>query len=112
VRRAALAASLSVEGAEITIPDGGSITIAFEGGRATGTGGCNRFTGTYEQDGESLSLGRVASTRMACPEEVMGAETAYFSVLESVSSWSTARDELVLYDYSGEELLRYEAARG
>ncbi len=90
-------------------PHDGAITLAFEGGRASGSGGCNRFTGSYEEDGESVSFGQLASTRMACLDEVMSAETAYFAALESVSSWSATEGELVLSDSSGQELLRYEA---
>jgi len=98
-----------VEGMDLTIPDDVEMTIAFEAGRASGSGGCNRFTGSYEQDGESISLGRLASTRMACEEEVMSAEQAYHSALESVSSWSATGGVLVLTDSSGQALLRYEA---
>jgi len=99
-----------VEGMDITIPDDVAMTIAFEAGRASGSGGCNRFTGSYEQDGESIFLGRVASTRMACDEEVMSAERAYLSALASVSSWSATGGVLVLSDSSDQALLRYEAS--
>ncbi len=98
-----------VEGTEITIPDDVDMTIAFEAGKASGSGGCNRFTGSYEQNGESISLGRLASTRMACAEEVMTAERAYHSALEAVTSWSATGGVLVLSDSSGPALLRYEA---
>jgi heat shock protein HslJ len=99
-----------VEGMDVTIPDDVAMTIAFEAGRASGSGGCNRFTGSYEQDGDSISLDRVASTRMACDEEVMSAERAYLSALESVSSWSATGGVLVLSDSSDQALLRYEAS--
>jgi heat shock protein HslJ len=66
-----------VEGEGITIPGAVMPTIAFEAGRVSGSGGCNRFTGSYEEEGETLSLGMLASTRMACAEDVMRAETAY-----------------------------------
>jgi heat shock protein HslJ len=98
-----------VEGANIPNPDSVTMTIQFEAGRASGSGGCNRFTSPYEQEGESISLGRLAATRMACPDEVMSAESAYFSALETVSSWSTTGGVLVLADRSGQALLRYEA---
>jgi heat shock protein HslJ len=31
-------------------------------GRITGSGGCNRISGTYTLDGSSLEIGRVVST--------------------------------------------------
>ena len=99
-----------LEGEGITIPNDVTPTIAFESGRASGSGGCNRFTGTYDEEGAKLSLGMLVSTRMACAEDVMSAEAAYLSALESVSSWSATGGELVLSDSSGRRLLRYEAA--
>jgi heat shock protein HslJ len=65
--------------------------------------------GPYDQAGEQISLGRLASTRMACAEEIMSAERAYFSALESVSSWSATGGVLVLSGGSSQALLRYEA---
>jgi heat shock protein HslJ len=100
-----------VEGAGIATPDSVSLTIAFEAGRVSGSGGCNRFTGSYREEGTSISLGTLASTRMACAEEIMRAESAYFSALESASSWSATSDELVLADVSGRALLRYVRQR-
>jgi heat shock protein HslJ len=52
------------------------MTIAFAGGTASGSSGCNRFTGIYEEEGHSVSFGRLAATRMACADEVMTAERA------------------------------------
>jgi heat shock protein HslJ len=98
-----------VEGTDLTIPDDTEMTIAFEAGRTSGSGGCNRFMGSYDQAGDQISLGGLASTRMACAEEVMSAERAYHSALESVTSWSATGGVLVLSDSSGEALLRYEA---
>ena len=37
-------------------------------GKLSGTDGCNRLTGSWEQDGESVSFGAVASTMMACQD--------------------------------------------
>ena len=99
-----------VEGEGITMPKDVTPTIAFESGTVSGSGGCNRFTGTYDEDGAKLSLGMLATTRMACAEDVMSAEAAYLSALESVSSWSAAGGELMLSDSSGQRLLRYETA--
>jgi len=37
-----------------------------EDGTATGTDGCNRMVGTWEQDGTQVAFGEWATTRMAC----------------------------------------------
>jgi heat shock protein HslJ len=40
-------------------------TLAFAEGRASGSGGCNRFSGAYEENGTSISLGPLMVTRRA-----------------------------------------------
>ena len=42
--------------------------------RVAGTDGCTRFSGPYTHDGERLTFGDAAMTRMACPgtEEISG----------------------------------------
>jgi heat shock protein HslJ len=96
------------EGQGISISDDVTMTIVFEAGRVSGSGGCNRFTAAYEEDGGSISFGPVAMTRMACVDEVMAAERAYLGSLEAVSSWSATDDALTFSNQAGDELLRYE----
>lgn len=78
------------------------VTATFEaGGRLGGSGGCNSYGGTWTLDGQTLTLGEVASTLMACADNVaMQQETAYFTALRSVSTIQLAGDELTL-DYDG-----------
>lgn len=40
--------------------------VLEEGGALSGTDGCNRLTGGWEQQGDTISFGEVASTAMAC----------------------------------------------
>ncbi|MFC1879063.1 META domain-containing protein, partial [Chloroflexota bacterium] len=47
---------------------GTSITVEFDDGRISGTGGCNSFSGDYELDGDMIIFGEIAMTLMACPE--------------------------------------------
>jgi heat shock protein HslJ len=69
----------------------------------------DRFSGTYEEDGTSISLGPLMTMRMACEDEVMKAEQAYLTALATVGSWSASDEELVLFNAAGGEILRYEA---
>ena len=41
--------------------------IRFEADKVTGFDGCNNFFGNYTMEGNKLSFGPLASTRMACP---------------------------------------------
>ena len=67
-------------------------------GRVSGYGGCNQFSGEYRQNGASLRIGPLLSTRRACLEPALNTqETAYFQALESTTRYSIEGGQLVLY---------------
>ncbi|MDX1382101.1 MAG: META domain-containing protein [Thermoanaerobaculia bacterium] len=75
------------------------VTLAFgDDGRASGSGGCNRYTAGYEADGGgSLSFSPAAATMMACPvAAVADQEAAFFAALDGVETWAVDGDELRL----------------
>ena len=43
------------------------LIFAGDEARLSGSGGCNRVMGSFELDGDTLRLGRLAGTMMACP---------------------------------------------
>jgi uncharacterized lipoprotein YbaY/heat shock protein HslJ len=76
--------------------------------RAAGFSGCNQFSGEYKLNADQLTLGRIASTMMACTEG-MDIEDAFLEALQSVSRWKASGQQLELYDAAGTPLLRFEA---
>ena len=99
----ALASGVDVPG------DADPPTLLLEEGNASGFGGCNTFTGGYELDGDSISIGPLAGTLMACELQKMAVEGAYMPALEAADAWSIDGDELVLS--SGcEETLRFSSS--
>jgi heat shock protein HslJ len=84
-----------------------TLTLSQDG-QASGFAGCNTFSGGYEVSGDTITLGPLASTQMACPDSQMAAETSYFKALEAVDTWSIQDSQLVLSD-GDEERLRYSA---
>ncbi|VWX59814.1 Heat shock protein HslJ [Burkholderiales bacterium 8X] len=79
--------------------------ISFDGnsGRVSGTGGCNRVSGTYQRMGSSLKLGQLGATRMACANPAVNInETQFFAALQQTASYRLQnRSRLVLLDGSG-----------
>jgi len=69
-----------------------------------GSSGCNRFTGAYNQNGDELTFGPLASTRMACPPDVMEQEQQFLTMLGNVRSAEVSRPTLILKDGNGKEL--------
>jgi heat shock protein HslJ len=97
---------LSDEAGLTPVPQEVVASIVLEDGQATGSGGCNGFSASYELDGSALSFSEVLSTRMACPEPTMGLEQALFAQLGSVAGWSYDGGSVTLHDASGSALAR------
>lgn len=86
---------------------GASIVFDPETSTASGSGGCNRFSGGYVQDGAKLTFGNLASTMMACSSAAMTQEQALFTALAAVRGFSIEDSgaRLLLKDDSGKGLL-------
>lgn len=85
-------------------------TISFEDAtRVIGNGGCNRFFGTAKLSGETLEVGPLGTTRMACPETIMNQEHRFLKALESVRRYRVddATDLLYLSNEQGKPILRF-----
>jgi len=86
--------------------------VQFDGnGRVTGSGGCNRLTGSYQRNGAQLKIGPLAATRMACIDPAQGQlESQFLAALEATTRYSIVGGELVLIDSRGQTLARLGAA--
>jgi heat shock protein HslJ len=80
-------------------------TVRFADGRASGFAGCNRFTGAFQREGDTLTVGRLAGTMMACPEPRMAAEKAFLDGLSGTHRVAIAGDRLTLTPASGTPLV-------
>ena len=76
--------------------------------RVTGSGGCNRFTGSYQLDGDHLTFSQMASTMMACLDG-METETTFLKTLTQVRTWKIMGQQLELYGSGDQVLLHLEA---
>ena len=93
----------------VDVPDGVEVTIDFADGQVSGSSGCNRFTGTYTIDGDTLTFGPLASTKMACEGPVQSVEDQVLVALSSVDGYDVGADTLDLL--SGSDIvLQYTAA--
>ena len=71
------------------VPATPTVTLTLGDGRASGSGGCNSFSTSFErQSREGVRFGTIAATRMACEAAVMEQEQRYFSILEAVRGYS------------------------
>ena len=95
-------------GLHLTTTELHAVNLVFDalGERVSGSGGCNRYTGPYKQEGATLTFGALAATRMACPN--LGEEDAYFAALAKVASFRREGDMLMLMDKSGKPLATFQ----
>ena len=85
-------------------------TLRFEGGRVSGTDGCNRYIVPHTVTGTTLEVGpKGASTQMACPPPVMKQATAFTSALTQARSYRIAAGKLELLTAEGNVLATFAA---
>ena len=90
-----------------------AVQIVFDGSaqRVSGSGGCNRISGSYQRSGASLKIGPMVSTRMACQDASRGQlETRFIAALAATTSYSIAGSELILLDARGQTLAKLDGS--
>jgi len=85
-------------------------TMLFEGGRLSVFGGVNRLTGSYALVRDSVTMGDLASTRMAGPPELMALEDRFAKTLKTVDAFHVHGDELDLLS-DGKVVAEFQAAQ-
>jgi hypothetical protein len=98
------------DGEIVSVPFGVSATLLLSGGQASGSGGCNTFTGTYQLVGPALTFGDdLGQTLTACTQaDVQVVEDAYLAALPEVASWVLVDGVLQMTDALGQPLLTLE----
>ena len=86
--------------------DNTTVTLNFEADdQLNGSAGCNQYNGRYELDGSKLTIGPLASTRMACLDNgIMDQESAFLQALQSAHNLSQVANALLI-TYDDGELL-------
>jgi heat shock protein HslJ len=77
-----------------------------------GTAGCNRYSATCALDGERITVGPAAATRIYCgaPDGVMEQEAAFLAALGQAETVRFGEGTLTLIDAGGSELVSFAEA--
>ena len=105
--------SFVVNGEKQAVPEGVTVDATFQAADSTvsGSGGCNRYFGSYTVDGASLTIGQLGSTEMACQGPGSEIESIYLAALPLVRSFTATTEALTLFDESGAAILEYAVAQ-
>ena len=79
------------------------LTADFADNRISGSGGCNRFMGTFTTQGEQLTIGELASTFKACEEAVMNQEVKYLTALQGAQRYEVNDQNQLTIFYQTEQ---------
>lgn len=74
--------------------------ISISGAEVSGTGGCNRFSGSAVVSGNTIKFGPLRATKMFCAGK-MDTETVFLSALDATRAFAVSGDELVFTDETG-----------
>jgi heat shock protein HslJ len=101
--------SYATGGVDTPVPFGITATLLLEGGLASGSGGCNTFSGTYALDGTTLMFGdEISTTLMLCDGQAQVVEDTYLAALPQVAGWAVTDSVLRLSDGLGATILTFE----
>ena len=95
----------SPPGTTVAPLEGTELTVVFGIANVGGSAGCNRFDGTYGSNGTAVRVGRLATTRLACADDVMAQETAFLDALQGAAFIERRGDTLVLRDRHDEAIV-------
>jgi putative lipoprotein len=76
-----------------------------EGGRASGSTGCNRFNGAVTIKGNTIKFGQMAITKRGCIPSLMDQELRFLKAIEEVSIFAMGKNGLLYLDGPNSEQL-------
>lgn len=95
-------------GESITLHPNSEITIKFDQDEVTGSGGCNIYFGAYKiTNTNSISIGPLASTEMACPD-IMDQEMKYLATIQKINIIQVTENKLQLISNDGKTVLEFD----
>ena len=94
-----------------SVAEGTDPTAIFdEAGTVSGNAGCNEYNGPAVVDGESIAIGPLVSTRMACADETASTQEGNFvAALEAATVFTVNGSTLELRDADGALQVSFEA---
>ena len=88
---------------------GSTLTAKFDAKQISGEAGCNSFSGEYTVNGDTISIGTLASTLRACADPAVDAQEAkYLQALALAKTFTVTGDRLDLFREDGGFAVSYQ----
>ena len=88
-------------GSVVAVLPGTELDVVFGIGNVAGFAGCNQFSGTYGTNGNVVRIGQLATTRIACADDIMTQETAFLEALKGAALIEARTAAVTLQDLNG-----------
>jgi len=101
--------AVEIAGQPVTLAGPGQephLVLKAAGRRVQGATGCNRFHGSFVQEGDGCRFQTLATTRMACPPPRDALEKSFLQALSDTRRLRLAEGRLELLDQSDRVLMR------
>ncbi len=85
---------------------GTTITAVFTGGKVGGSAGCNQYSAGYTLAGETLAVGEIITTKIACDATIMVQEEEFLNALQVANRLTIEGRELELASPGGALVFR------
>lgn len=101
--------SLGIIGEESRVVPGTTVSLRFgDAGRASGSTGCNNFSGTYSVRGDTISFGAMVSTRRACLDQRANEqEERFLAAFASARRFRIVSPRLSIHYNNGRSVLNF-----
>lgn len=101
--------SMGTIGEEGRVVPGTTVSLRFgDAGRASGSTGCNNFSGTYSVRGDTISFGAMVSTRRACLDQRANEqEERFLAAFASARRFRIVSSRLNIYYNNGRSVLNF-----
>jgi heat shock protein HslJ len=90
------------------------VTADFQADQVSGNVTCNNYSGTYQTNGNKITIGPLATTLRECvgPDGIMQQESAFLSAMEAAAQYEIKGDTLEMADDQGATILVFKKAAG
>lgn len=90
-------ANMSEDAAPTPMLPSEELTADFSGDRLSGSGGCNRFMGGFQTQGNQLTIEPLASTFKACETPILEQESRYLTALQGARRYEVNDQGLQIF---------------